>query len=757
MNDPEEALSMSQSGSSHWEALSARGQNVDNEDDELFYIPERRPSLDLGPEPMDTSQWHHVEQARSPAQSYKSMTSEASERVKDEDDEDKLYTRVQLDRSDSYSSYDSFDSDDSEKRSPNRGKEEEDGASEATETSEVVTTTNEFSHPSLTVPFTFTVICDTLKSLSAAELRLFKAKLWKNHPQLFLTSPQHMDPVDLVDRLLERYSLEDALQISKDVFVEMQLSSLVDGLQNQCLRNEVRYEIREILRKKYGESDVGGKKRPFDELYTDLCISALSDNGPNIEHEVMTIEKLSTNTEENQQLFVEDILAAEDADSPDLKFVLLTGVAGSGKSTLVQRLILDWTEGRSHQHVTFLLPFTFRELQQFQDTEVSLLSIMHELYPPTRKLQFCDLTKAECNVMLIFDGLDEYKDQVDFFNTDLYGSFPDPTTLNVIVVNLLRARLLFHGLFLVTTRSQVKHSIPWDVHCREIQLQGFCDAGKDEYFRKRFEDGAQAERVISHVKSVKTLHIMCHLPLFCSLVADECQRVFAEQGADAELPRSLTYMYTKLMLVLIRDHRTFRAPVRSAEDEREFLMDVGKLAFNMLEEGTFCINKSYDWESHGVDDNEVVDHSGIGTEFFIKPQILYREKAFSFLHPTMQEYMAALYVFLSFTNQGRNIFENRLKKRFKGIFMGPKIMELYKSALNRSLQCEDGKLDIFLRFLFGMLARTNLDLLQPFCHTSLQWPTAASDAAALINKMVRESQNPNRIKNLQHCLEDMGV
>ncbi len=59
MDDTEMEPVETMSGSSSLgDAVSGRGQNASIEDDELYYIPERRPSLDLGPSPMDTSQWY---------------------------------------------------------------------------------------------------------------------------------------------------------------------------------------------------------------------------------------------------------------------------------------------------------------------------------------------------------------------------------------------------------------------------------------------------------------------------------------------------------------------------------------------------------------------------------------------------------------------------------------------------------------------------------------------------------------------------
>ncbi|XP_040907320.1 protein NLRC3 [Toxotes jaculatrix] len=748
-----------QSGTSSLEdAVSGRGQQtVFNEDDMLYYIPERRQSLDLGQSAMDTSNWPYMDQALSPALSYVSLAT--GERSVEMDDEDGSDTRVHLERTDSFSSCYSLDSDDCEKRIP-RVKSKGDTVSELSDTPELITTPNEIKHPSLTVAFTFKAISNTLGKLSEGDVKRFKTMLWKRYSQSFNTPPQGMDMVDLVDRLLECYDLEVSLQITKTLLGEMGKNKIVDYLQTLCIRNEVCYELRETLKRTYGEvcddTAMQQEKRPFDDIFTNLHITSTCGNGPNIEHEVMRIEKLDSNRDAGELLSTKDIFSAEKLECSNVRLILITGVAGSGKSMAIRRLILDWVEERSHQHISFLFPLPFRELKQFEGSTVSLLEIIQKFYPETKKLKDEHYRSEDCKIMFVFDGLDEYGGKLDFENTELLGDHTDSTTLNVIVVNLLRGRLLYRGLFLVTSRPQVKRCIPWDTYYEEIEIRGFCDPNKDEYFKRRFTDPAKADQVIAYIRSFKTLSIMCHLPLFCSLVADECHQIFREHGTQAELPRSITYLYTKLVLALARQHRTFRDPDHSPDNERDFLMKLGKLALNMLEQGQFKITRS-DWKGTGISSEEAVMNTGLCTQYVTKPFVLFHEYVLSFIHPTMQEYLAALYVFLSFVNQGKNIFEQPLKDKFKGMFKGYKAMELYKSAVNKSLLCDDGKLDIFLRFLFGMALKPSLELLQPFCTSSVKWSTEVEDAAALIRKKIRENQHPGRNENLQRCLEELGV
>lgn len=521
----------------------------------------------------------------------------------------------------------------------------------------------------------------------------------------------------------------------------------------------MRYNLCVTLRRKYGDKceDWGTHedRKAIDSVFTNLYITSTSDNGPNTEHEVRHIDKLHTNRAQEKLYSPKDILSTEMMESSHTKLILTTGMAGTGKSMAVRRVIMDWVEERSHQHVSFLFPLPFRELKAFEGHKVSLVDIIQTLYPETKKLREEDYEGEDCKIMLVFDGLDEYKGKLDFLNTTLLSDHTQATSLNVLVVNLLRGRLLYRGLFWITSRPQIQRCIPWDTYCVEIELRGFRDSEKEEYFKKRFEDPDQAARVIAHLGSCKTLHIMCHLPLFCSVLSDEFRRTFEERGPQAELPRSITHFYTKLLLTLVRS-RKCGALAGDSKRERDFLMKLGKLAFNMLEQGQVRILTS-DWKETGLSPEEAVLNSGLCTRFIIEPMVLYREEVFCFLHSTVQEYMAAFYVFLSFKNNGKNVFEQQLKEKLSRLFKGNGGMELYRSAVERSLAWEDGRLDIFLRFLVGMALEANQRLLEPFCTSSVNCCPVADDIATLIRRKMRENQHPERNANLQSCLEELAA
>uniref|UniRef100_A0A1A8MKK5 NACHT domain-containing protein n=1 Tax=Nothobranchius pienaari TaxID=704102 RepID=A0A1A8MKK5_9TELE len=741
-----EESAMSSASSSIGDAVSGRGEVGYDEEEDLFYIPEARP-------PLDTSQWHFVDPALSPAQSYKTMSSEGSANVM-EDGVDESSTRVELQRADSFSSSYSFDSDDCEKKTLKV--HEKEGNPESPENLELIQDPAEIRHPCLTVKFTFQTLSETLKMLSEEELRTFKWTLWTYYQQIF-SSSQNMDIVDIVDRLLERFSHEESVQITKTLLYKMGKKKEVEYVTNMCIRNQVRYDLCNTLRKKYGalggDLDMEEEKRPIDDIYVDLNVLSNTNNGPNIEHEVLTIPKPHTKQKQGVKLSVADILSLKMQEEFRTTLLLVAGVAGSGKSVLIRKLVRDWVEERAPTELAFVFPLAFRELRQFEGSDVSLVKIIHTLYPETTRLNKEDFSSYDCRMLFIFDGLDEYNEPLDFSNTMLISDPHDSSSLNVILVNLLRGRLLYNSVGMFTSRKHIDAVIPWDTHYNELEVMGFCDPQKDEFFRKRFKDPSQVDRVIEYVKSVKTLHIMCHLPLFCSLVADECQRVFREQGSQAALPRSITYVYTKLLLELVRHRRKFRAPDLNPDKEQEFLLKLGKLALNWLEHRTFQIHK-LDWPE--ISDKEAIMNSGLCTEYVVTPYVLCNEDTVSFLHPTIQEYLAALYAFLSFRNQEKNVFEH-LKAKAMRMFKGHKIMELYKAAVEKNLQYEGGNMNIFLRFLCGMALEKNQELLRIFCKSSAKVENLKDDVASLIRKKIKENPSSSRTGNLHQCLEELGV
>lgn len=754
MDDPEldvDVPSLSGSFLNEEASVSMESQPVEEqeeeEDEDLYYIPPRRPSLDLGPNPMDTGALLYVERPKSPAESYLSMRSASTGSLSKED---RSHTKIHLERTDSFSSCYTVDSDDCEIRTKVTSKDVSDNDDTLPELKE---NPSDLAKPHLTIEFVFKAICNVLKQLRPIGLETFRGHLWHRYPQSFSTSLQSMDIVDIVDRMLECYSLQVSLQITKTVLLQLEQKRLVDFLEDLEIQNEVQYELKERLKKTYGVFECPrGVERPLGEVYTDLHVVSEDSNGPNIEHEVMSIKKPENNTPE--EISVKDIISAEFIQKDIEQMILLHGVAGSGKSVILRKIILDWSNELPN-HVHLMFPLSIRELKQtFGDADISFLDILHHFYPETKRLKEDQYNSNKFKILYVFEDLEEILEDMDFQKTPFVFKLEKPAKLNVIIASILRGHLLRCGYFLFASRTLANFHIPFDTKHHSYEVLGFKEKAREDYFRKRFRDKSQARRVIEYVKSSRTLQVMCHLPLFCSLLSDSCQSIFNQQGPEAELPKGITLLYTRLFLALLRDYRKER---KAKLDELKFIMTLGKHAFTMLEKGRYFLCVSYPEETKALDELEAVTYIGLSTLFYVKPMPFVDEKMFSFMHPTVQEYMAALYVLLTFVNEDSNIFEAPKGRRLFPLSKPKKsTMDLFKNALERSLACEDGKMDIFMRFLFGLSSSSNIELIQQFFKQSVNWASVEEEAGALIRKKMAENQCPApRAKNLQLCLEEL--
>lgn len=719
----------------------------EEEDEDLYYSEPPRPPLDLGPSPLETGALLFVERPKSPAESYLSMRSEDIGSL----EEDRSCTRFHLERTDSFSTCYSVDSDDCDIR---KIVQSDDIGHDDDILPELKENLDDIPPPHLTIQFVFKAICKVLQQLRPMDLERFRGHLWHRYPQSFSTSLQTMDIVDIVDRMLECYSLRVSLQITKTVLQELEQKRLVDFLADLEIQNEVQFELRERLKRMYGvfEGPEGGK-RPLDEVFTDLHIVSSGNNGPNVEHEVMSIK--NPENKEAKDLCIEDILSTEFIEKDVEQLILLRGIAGSGKSMVVRKCIQEWSN-QIPDHINLMFALPIKDLkQQFGNSEISFLDILHHFYPETKRLKTDQYSSKHCNIVYIFDGLEEIIEDIDMQNTPYIFDITKPAKLSVIIASILRGAFLRSGSFLFTSRPMVHFNIPYDTKHHVYEVLGFKEEARTDYFKKRFRDQSLADRVVAYVKSSQTLEIMCHLPLFCSLLSDICQSIFNKQGPKAELPKGITNIYTRLFLALLHSHHKDR---KAAVDELQFVMALGKRAFTMLDKGKYFLCISYPDKEEAVDEEEAATYSGLSTLFYVKPMPFVDDKMFGFLHPTMQEYMAALYAFLTSINEDKNIFDAPKGKRgpWKLNLNKKSPIDIYKNALDRSLTCEDGKLDIFMRFLFGMPDSSNVELIKQFFKAPFKW-TSGEEVVALIKKRISENQHLARAKNLQLCLEELTL
>ncbi|XP_055007659.1 NLR family CARD domain-containing protein 3-like [Boleophthalmus pectinirostris] len=431
-----------------------------------------------------------------------------------------------------------------------------------------------------------------------------------------------------------------------------------------------------------------------------------------------------------------------------IRLVLTKGVAGVGKTVLTQKFSLDWAEGRAHQDLQLLFPFTFRELNVLRDTQFSLVELLHHFFSPSKHL--CSFQQLQ--VLFIFDGLDECRLPLDFSRTRVLTDPTESTSVHVLLVNLIRGSLLPSALLWITTRPAAANQIPAECVSMVTEVRGFTDPQKEQYFRKRFRD--QAKKVIPHIKSIRSLHIMSHIPIFCWILSTVLQKLLEQ--TEPELPRTLTQMYVHFLVVQakvqnIKYHQGSGEDLHWIPETREMVKSLGKLAFEQLQKGNLIFYES-DLSECGLDAAAASVYSGVFTQIFREEPGLYQDKVYCFIHLSVQEFLAALHVHQIFFSSGENLLKTPHSSESPESVAG-----FYRSAVYQALQSPNGHLDLFLRFLLGLSLPTNQRLLQGLLtQTRSGSQTNQKTLKHIKRKLNEKGLSAERSLNLLHCLNELN-
>ncbi|XP_034547480.1 NACHT, LRR and PYD domains-containing protein 12-like [Notolabrus celidotus] len=562
----------------------------------------------------------------------------------------------------------------------------------------------------------------------------------------------------------QRRSRESFLEITLHFLRRMKQEELADCLQSRTVAAECRRKLKSHLKEKFQCVFEGiakaGNPTLLNQIYTELYITEGGTGEVNAEHEVRQIEAASrTPHRPETTIRQEEIFKSSPGRVEPIRAVLTKGVAGIGKTVLTQKFTLDWAEHKDHQDIQFTFPFTFRELNVLRERKFSLVELVHHFFNPTREAGLCRF--EEIQVVFIFDGLDECRLPLDFHNNQILTDVTESTSVDVLLTNLIKGNLLPSARLWITTRPAAANQIPPECVDMVTEVRGFTDPQKEEYFTKRFRDEEQASTIISHIKTSRSLHIMCHIPVFCWITATVLEDVLKTREGG-ELPKTLTQMYIHFLVVQSKlksikyDGGAETDPLWSPES-REMIQSLGKLAFEQLQKGNLIFYES-DLTECDIDIRAASMYSGVFTQIFREERGLYQDQVFCFIHLSVQEFLAALHVHLTFTKSGLNLMEEKqptslISKIFRH---KPKLKRLHQSAVDQALQSPNGHLDLFLRFLLGLSLQTNQTLLKGLLTQTGSSSQTNQETVQYIKMKISEDLSAERNINLFHCLNELN-
>ncbi|XP_055761715.1 NLR family CARD domain-containing protein 3-like isoform X3 [Salvelinus fontinalis] len=501
-----------------------------------------------------------------------------------------------------------------------------------------------------------------------------------------------------------------------------------------------------------------GSQAPLNRIYTELYITEGESEGVNDEHEVWQLETACrTTTSHDTAIHCNDIFKPLPGQERSIRTVLTKGIAGIGKTVSVQTFILDWAEGKANQDVDIIFVLPFRELNLIKDLQYSLLRLLHDFHPGL------DMGNAEkltaCKAMFIFDGLDESRIPLDFQCNKMMSDVTQTSSIDVLLTNLIKGNLLPSALLWITSRPAASDQIPPECVDQVTEVRGFNDPQKEEYFRKRFSDDEDlANRIISHIKTSRSLHVMCHMPVFCWISAIVLEHM-SSTDERREMPTTLTETFTHFVLL----HSSLKNQKYHGKEEmdqqelmdsdKEVLLKLGKLAFEHLGKGNVMFYEE-DLNECGIDVREASVYSGVCTQIFKEESVLFQRVVYCFVHLSVQEFLSAVYVYHCYTTKNMDDLKPFLQAT-RATSEELTLHELLKRTANKALESKTGHLDLVVRFLHGMSLESNQKLLRGLVTQTGSSPESVKKTIRSLKMMQSSDMSPERCINLFHCLMEM--
>ncbi|KAJ6657027.1 hypothetical protein lerEdw1_003028 [Lerista edwardsae] len=352
--------------------------------------------------------------------------------------------------------------------------------------------------------------------------------------------------------------------------------------------------------------------------------------------------------------------------------VMVSGVAGVGKTTLVQKFVYDWARGEHYQKFAFVFYFKFRDLNTVGST--SLENLLLREYPRLRDRLETILQKPE-NLLFIFDGLDESNSVLDLSRNrgaEVCQQPRDVKPVVVIVASLLRQTLLKGCTVLLTSRPNRLAQLETGVLHRVTSIVGFLSQEREQYFENFFGSHEVAQKAFVHVRDSQVLYTLCYNPSYCWITCTALEPCFAgKKGRPPPLPKTVTQLFVRYIQHMF-DHHTRALPGKA--EVREMLISLGWLADYGLNNRILVFDQNL-LEAFDVKGSPLL------TAFLVESihgDSSSSQVTYSFVHLTVQEFFAALVHYLDLRE------------------------EEFQVTMARAGGPRSGDYEIFLRFLSGL-------------------------------------------------------
>nr|XP_055236898.1 NACHT, LRR and PYD domains-containing protein 3 isoform X5 [Gorilla gorilla gorilla] len=435
-----------------------------------------------------------------------------------------------------------------------------------------------------------------------------------------------------------------------------------------------------------------GESVSLNKRYTRLRLIKEHRSQQEREQELLAIGKTKTCESPVSPIKMEMLFDPDDEHSEPVHTVVFQGAAGIGKTILARKIMLDWASGTLYQdRFDYLFYIHCREVSLVTQRSLGdlIVSCCPDPNPPIHKI-----VRKPSRILFLMDGFDELQGAFDEHIGPLCTDWQKAERGDILLSSLIRKKLLPEASLLITTRpvalEKLQHLLD---HPRHVEILGFSEAKRKEYFFKYFSDEAQARAAFSLIQQNEVLFTMCFIPLVCWIVCTGLKQQMESGKSLAQTSKTTTAVYVFFLSSLLQ-------PRGGSQEHRlcAHLWGLCSLAADGIWNQKILFEES-DLRNHGLQKADV--------SAFLRMNLFQKEvdceKFYSFIHMTFQEFFAAMYYLLEEEKEGRaNVPGSRLKLPSRDVTV---LLENYGKF-------EKGYLIFVVRFLFGLVNQERTSYLE---------------------------------------------
>ncbi|KAK2490816.1 hypothetical protein MC885_007866 [Smutsia gigantea] len=485
-----------------------------------------------------------------------------------------------------------------------------------------------------------------LEELEAAELKKFKLYL-RAAPELGERKVPwgrmaSAGPLEMAQLLGAHCGAGDAWLLALSIFERINRKDLWERGQREDPERDPRETYRDYVRRKFRLMEDRnarlGECVNLSHRYTRLLLVKEHSNPAWTQQKLLGTGRGHARTVGHQASLIQmETLFEPDEERPEPpRTVVLQGAAGMGKSMLAHKVMLDWADGKLFQdRFDYLFYINCREMNPGA-AEWSAQDLLSGCWPE-RRAPLQELVRAPERVLLIIDGFDELQPPSHDPRGPWCLRWEEKRPAELLLRSLIGKRLLPELSLLITTRPTALERL----HCllehpRHVEILGFSEAERKEYFYKYFHSAEQADQVFAFVRDNEALFALCFVPMVCWVVCT-CLKQQQEGGWPLrQTSRTTTAVYMLYLLSLMQPQPGAPA-LRPLPHQRGLC----SLAADGLWNQKILFDEQ-DLRKHGLDAADV--SSFLMTNVFQKD--INCEKFYSFIHLSFQEFFAAMYYVL---------------------------------------------------------------------------------------------------------------